>query len=119
MSKIEEIKAIENRIKDALRLAETYAPILDFLIEDVAQIRYLKDVTIQQINGPDDVVQEVVTREKNIKTVINPAIGLLFELTESSRKMLSDLGMTAKTVSVSEGDELDRLNRKYEEALKP
>lgn len=112
----DEILKIEKDIKRVLKEQGVYSELLDYAIRDCAQITYLKNEVLSTIQGESDIVITEVTRENNERVKISPAVVLIQDLLESSRKALVELGMTARKSASTEGDEIDKLTSEVSRA---
>ncbi|BEG98115.1 P27 family phage terminase small subunit [Bacteroides sedimenti] len=106
-----EIEEIADEIRAALKAEGAYSELLECAIEDYAQIRYMKSAALASIKSKKDLVVSEKTREGHTRVKISPTVGLVTSLVEQSRKMLIELGMTARTASAQEGDDVDELSK--------
>lgn len=111
-----EINEIAEAIRTTLKEQGVYSELLELAIYDCAQITYLKNEVMNMIKGEEDIMLTEQSREGHDRKKVSPTVALAQDLFESSRKALVELGMTARTASVQEGDEIDKLTSVVEKA---
>lgn len=110
-----QIKNIRKKIVSAMKNEGTYNPLFDFAIDTLAQTQYVQTLALQKIDK-HRLVDVEATREGNVKRKTSPEVDIFREFTETSRKLFVELGMTARTVSSSEDDDVDKLTEKIRNA---
>ena len=106
-----------------------YSPLLDFAIEDLAQVSHLKEQAFNDArdfsfhkqdglnrNNKNPSVIVEVSREGAVRYKANPAYGVYLDFVRESQKVLDGLLMTAKSANLIQGDEFDELRERLEEA---
>ena len=105
-----DIKAIEQKIRRAMRGQKTYSKAMDITISIAAgsYMAYLK--ARDEVAALDSVCTTRTSREGNVYKVVNPEFYVMQDAAEQTRKALRELRLTRATIEGgSEEDDVDKL----------
>lgn len=105
------------RITKALEEHGNYTPALDLLISTCAEVTVLKSKAFKFAKKKTPTVKEK-TREGEVREKPHPAHVVFMDYVEAQRKELSELRLTAKTITSTTGDGYDDLEERVTEAGK-
>jgi len=100
---------VKENIRNAMESQGTYTPDLDLCITLCAGSYVAFRIALNDIATKKKSYVTEKSREGNKKLVAHPAFKVLFDSLEATRKQLRELGLTLKTLTSTEGDELDEL----------
>ncbi len=109
-----EVQKLKEEIISLLKTMEVYSPAFDILIESAVQLTLLRNKSFKNANKGNSTITEV-SRENDKRVRANPAYHMYIEINKELRAVLGELNLTIKSSLFSEGDELDKLNRKIDE----
>lgn len=115
MSDLDDIKGI---IRTAMESQGTYTPDLDLCVTLCAGSFIAFKIALGDIIKKKRSYITEVSREGNKKIVSHPSFKTLFDALEVTRKQLGELGLTLRTLSSSDDDEVNDLMDAVNEAGK-
>lgn len=115
MSHLDDVKGI---IRTAMESQGTYTPDLDLCVTLCAGSFVAFEIALGDIIKKKKSYITEVSREGNKKIVSHPSFKTLFDALEVTRKQLGELGLTLRTLSSSDDDEVNDLINAVNEAGK-
>lgn len=109
------VKAIEGKIKKALKNQNRYSADLELCISMAAGSYYAFLLALADVQNLKSACVTEISREDNERTMPHPAFKVLKDTQEMVRRSLCELGLTVKTLATNEGDVLDDVLKKVDE----
>lgn len=109
------VKAIEGKIKKALKNQNRYSADLELCISMAAGSYYAFLLALADVQNLKSACVTEISREDNERTMPHPAFKVLKDTQEMVRRSLCELGLTVKTLATDEGDVLDDVIKKVDE----
>lgn len=109
------LSKIESKIRKALKNQKRYSADLELCISMAAGSYYAFLVALNEVENLTECCVEEISREGNKRKIPHPAFRILKDAQEMVRRSLCELGLTVKTLSTDDGDELENMIKKVEE----
>ena len=109
------VQKTSDKIKELLEKDGSYNSSFDLLINNCAQLCYLRDEAFSLLQNDGIAVSEV-SREGENRLKAHPCCAIYLDISKELRTALNDLRMTARTAQSSDHDALDELDEKMQSA---
>ena len=108
------VKAIEGKIKKALKNQNRYSADLEICISMAAGSYYAFLMALEEVQNLKSACVTEISRENNERVTPHPAFKVLKDTQEMVRRSLCELGLTVKTLATDEGDIFEEMINKVE-----